>query len=468
MTITDSEARPSPVIRFVPPILILGMFVLLVRRLAAPLENSDTYFHLRLGREFLDGWSPRDPGSVSRFATGDWLPTQWLGQVTYAFFEDKFGLAGVAWLSGTVVLTFALVLVLAVRRQGSLLVASFIVPLVVIACWPALSGRPQVLSYLFTALITAAWLDTRRTGRVAWWIIPMTWVWAMVHGMWSVGVLVSVVAILGIVLDRGIERPSILKMLTVPLLSSAVAALTPVGPALYGSIVRVGSISGYFAEWAAPDFSHPTTAVAALMMVFLLCLTLRSGPVPWSRLCLVLLAGAWILYSNRTVPVGATMLAPLLAVEVSRLLPVRPPSRREVPITVGGFVLALVVLALAVPYTSIKDMHSDNEAHASVAALPPGTGLLNEWGLGGYDMWRHPHLDIVMHGYGDMFTAEEIQRNFELGALDAGWVSDLEELDVRDALLSADSRLAYALVTVLGWEELVEDDGLVHLRAPTD
>lgn len=468
MSHTDAEAHPSPVLRVVPLALILGTFAVLVRWLATPLGNTDTYFHLRLGHEFLHGWSAHDPGSVSRFATGDWRPTQWLGQVGYAFVEEQRGLAAVAWLAGAVILLFALALVLVVRHQGNIVVASVVVPLAVLACWPALSGRPQVLTYVFTALVTMAWLDTRRTGRVAWWIIPLSWVWAMSHGMWPVGVLVSAVAILGIVLDRGVARPPLLKMLLIPLFSLVAAALTPVGPGLYGSVVRVGSISGYFAEWAPPDFTRPTTAVAALMMVLLVTLSLRSGQVPWCRLCLILLAGAWLLYSNRTVPVGVTMLVPLLAVELSRITPARSPSPRDLPILFGGFAAALVALALTVTHTSSEPIHADNDAHASVATLPAGTGLLNEWGQGGYDMWRHPDLDIVMHGYGDMFTAEEIQRNYGLGALDPGWVEDLDNLDVRNALLPTDSRLAYALITLLGWEEVVQDDGLVHLRAPVD
>ena len=68
---------------------------------AMPLTNTDTYFHLRFGHEFLDGgWTLRDPGSVSSFGTNDWVPTQWLPQVVMAQLEDWFGLAGVAWFQG--------------------------------------------------------------------------------------------------------------------------------------------------------------------------------------------------------------------------------------------------------------------------------------------------------------------------------------------------------------------------------
>jgi hypothetical protein len=61
-----------------------------------PLTNTDTYFHLRFGHEFLHGWSLRHPGSVSTFATADWVPTQWLSEIVMAKTEDWFGLPGVA------------------------------------------------------------------------------------------------------------------------------------------------------------------------------------------------------------------------------------------------------------------------------------------------------------------------------------------------------------------------------------
>ena len=67
----------------------------------APLTNTDTYFHLRFGQEFLDGWSLRHPGQRQHVRDpADWVPTQWLSEIVMAKTEDWFGLAGVAWLSG--------------------------------------------------------------------------------------------------------------------------------------------------------------------------------------------------------------------------------------------------------------------------------------------------------------------------------------------------------------------------------
>ena len=52
-----------------PWVVLVGNLASLVANTARPLTNTDTYFHLRFGQEFLHGWSLRHPGSVSTFAT---------------------------------------------------------------------------------------------------------------------------------------------------------------------------------------------------------------------------------------------------------------------------------------------------------------------------------------------------------------------------------------------------------------
>ena len=47
--------------------------------------------------------------------------------------------------------------------------------------------RPQVISYLLVAVTVGAWLRTRDDGRLRWWLVPLAWVWAMLHGMWPIG-----------------------------------------------------------------------------------------------------------------------------------------------------------------------------------------------------------------------------------------------------------------------------------------
>ncbi len=101
--------------------------------------------------------------------------------------------------------------------------------------------RPQTLSFLLVAVTAAAWMRTREDGRLRWWLVPLTWVWAMVHGMWPVGIALGVVAVAGLALDRVRTRDQLGKALLVPVLSAVAAGLTPVGPALYGAVLGVGS-----------------------------------------------------------------------------------------------------------------------------------------------------------------------------------------------------------------------------------
>ena len=116
-------------------------------------------------------WSLRDPGSVSTFATADWVPTQWLPQMVMAQTEDWFGLAGVAWLSGLLVpgpragrCTWAC------RRQAEPLVARRSSSLVALrACTAGLVDAAAACSATSSSSSPPrAWLRARETAGRRW------------------------------------------------------------------------------------------------------------------------------------------------------------------------------------------------------------------------------------------------------------------------------------------------------------
>ena len=105
-TIADPPSEP-PVARllaWMPYVLLAGLLLGLVRWVSPPISNADTFFHLRYGHEFLTDWSLRNPGHVSTFGQRDWVPTQWASQMLMSLSESAFGLPGVVWLTGLVVL----------------------------------------------------------------------------------------------------------------------------------------------------------------------------------------------------------------------------------------------------------------------------------------------------------------------------------------------------------------------------
>lgn len=467
-----SAAEPSSrvsraALTWLPVAVLVGCLVAVLRLAARPLANPDTYFHLRFGEELLSGrWSLRDPGSVSSFATRDWLPTQWLPQVVVAWLEEHLGLAAVAWFSGLQMVLLLAALVWVCRRHGDLVTVALVVPLTLAACSPALSMRPQVLSYALMLLVVHAWLRAAGTGRAPWVVVPLTWLWACWHGMWPFALVVGMTGLLATALHLRPRAGVLARQAGVVALCAVAAALTPVGPGLYGAVLTVSGRARYFAEWGEPDYTSVHGAVLLLLGLPAVVVGLRRTTA-WPPTLFLGLALGLALYSNRTMPLAAVTLAPLTAAALQVLLrrPVTPPGRRGQVAGAGTAVLALAVLAAVVPQTSDRPPAEDAWVAEELGALPPGTKVLNEWGDGGYVMWAHPHLDLLMHGYGDTFTTAELDRNVDIRELERGWDDLVRDTGVEVAFLRTDHPLTYALAQQ-GWRVVRSSEDVTLLEPP--
>jgi hypothetical protein len=449
-----------------PWLVLAGILVSLLVNTARPLTNTDTYFHLRFGHEFLHGWSVRSPGSVSTFATADWVPTQWLSEVVMARTEDWLGLAGVAWLSGLLQVLLFLGVYAAARDRADPLLAMPVTAVALYAMQGGLSMRPQVVSYLLTAVVVAAWVRTADDHRTRPWLVLVVWVWGMLHGMWPVALVVGVVATVGLALDRAPGRV-VVRALGLTLACAVAAAATPVGPSLYGAVVAVGDRTSFFAEWLPPDWVSWQSGAFALLLAATVVGLWRRGENSWTETLLIALAGVFAAYSVRTVPVGAAMLAPLAAGPLQAMVGRRTPvSPRERWAVLGAAALTLVALAVAVPRTSEQPLALPSWSDRELGGLPAGTKVLDDWGLGGYLMWRYPSLDLMMHGYGDTFTTTELTRNNGLLLVEDGWLHDLRVTGARVAVLRPSSLLAVRLSGEAGWRVVERSPSLELLAAP--
>jgi hypothetical protein len=468
---TERPASPDRiewVIRTVVPNLVLiAMLGIAVRQAAAALTNDDTFFHLRLGHEFLSGWSISDPGSVTTLATRDWVPTQWAGQMAMSGMDDLFGLAGVAWLAGLMFTAYIVALYVACRHMASPLTAALVTVIAFVCSTTGLSARPQMVSYLLVVVVTLAWLRTAQDRKLRWWLVPLIWVWATIHGMWPIGVAIGVVGVLGCVLDLRPGRTWLIQALSIPAMSAVAVCLTPIGPRLYLEILSVGSRSEYFKEWAAPQFTELAPLLLAALLALTLGIRLRQASLSWVHTLLLLQAGGWAIYSARTIPVAAAMLAPIAAAAIQSVQrPAEPMQRPEKLFVAGAWAASLVVLAVAVPGTSASNASHPPWADDALSDLPSGTVVLNEWDWGGYLMWKHPDLNLVMHGYGDMFTDAELDRNVDITLLKPNWDEQVESTGASVAMLDPQSSLAYALERSRGWTVVRQDDDAVLLAAP--
>lgn len=456
-------------LRWLPLLLFLGLLGVLVYLASRPLTNPDTYFHLRIGTSFLDGWSMRQPGEISAYSTREWLPTQWLFQVGIALGYRGGGLALVAWMAGALYVAYAATLYFGARRFGPASVAVFASVLAVFGSANGLSARGQVISYILVVIVTVAWLRTSDDGKARWWLIPLTWIWALAHGMWPIGIAIGIAALIGIALDRNLTRPQLGRNGAVVIGTIIAAAITPIGPGLYGAVLLVGSRGKQFTEWKPNDFTQPIPALVALMLGLLVLIVLRTDArVRWSEAALIVMAGGALLYSNRTLPIAAAMSALLLARVIGRSLPWRPPTRVEIGVIVGGCVASLACLGVVQATTDAAQPDQPEFLHAALSDLPDGTGVLTDALWGGYLLWFYPGLEPLQHGYGDAFTDEEFARMAALGAMSYGWDRELADSGVRWALLTDDSPLGAELQVRFGWQRVDGDDELQLLEAPSD
>ncbi len=480
------EGRPP----YAAPLVLVALLLFLVLRFSAlHLGNSDTWFHLVLGDRFRDGWSLAHPGGLTRFATSDWVATQWSTEVLASQVESWFGLPGVAWLFGAMFLLLVLGTYVSCRRFGRPVAVAVVTALLVFGCAPVLSARPQIVSLVLLTVTVAAWLRTAEDGRARWWLVPMTWVWATAHGLWSAGVLLGLVCWVGLLLDRRATGRRALALLAVPLLSLAATLVTPVGPALLSSQLAVSARTSLIREWGPTDFRTVPALAVALMIAWVVVLWARHGGVTWTRLLLLLLAGGWALLVTRTVSLAAVVVAPLLVEALERSLagartPERPeqPAQPESPAEsrtrpptmargerVGLGVLAvayLVALAVAAPQAADAPADVPEALAPLLVALPAGSAVLVEDGLGGWVEWRAPGVEPVIDGLLDAYPVAYIRDFFTMTAVEPGWEGFVERTGARDAVLQADSALTLALRERLHWRVVGRDGDYAYLVAP--
>jgi hypothetical protein len=459
----------------IPTWMPLTAFVLLVvgvaRGAANPISDPDAWWHLRVGREIWSGnWSLTDTGSMSSFATEEWIPRDWIPQLVASKFEDWFGLPGVAWLYGAALVGFVVCGYLACRRQADPLPALLATTLATIGANDSLSQRPQLVSFILMFVFTSAWLQSAQDLKPRWWLVPLTWLWACSHGMWYCGIAVGVAVVAGLVLDRRVTRAQVKRLAAVPVLGILVAALTPAGPGLLLTAFETSGKWDFVTEWGAPSFLS-TAPAATIGMVLLVALSWarRATRISWTSLGLLLLATAWALMAARTVALAAVLMAPIVAGVIQSWLyggaPDRP-RRSELLTVTAAAVTCLVGLAVAVPATASSAGGVPDRLSAQMDRMPPGTPILNEYTLGGWLHWRHPELQTVIDGFTDGYSLSDLQEYGTVVSVAPGWEEYVEDRGLRTALLPADSPLAFALTDRLGWTELGEDEGFVLLRAP--
>jgi hypothetical protein len=452
------------------PLLVLAVFPLAALRARfGPVGDPDAFWHILAGRHVLDGGSFAGPDPFGTFTRGTWILHEWLPEVGMAWFEAHFGLPGVAWLGFVGILGIFVAVHAACRTQADPL------PAVVAAVvgWVGASGsmgpRPQLVSLVLLAVTVGAWLRTVEDGRVRWWLVPLTWLWACSHGLWLAGPAVGLVVVAGLAIDSVGRRAMLRRQGWVPLASVLVGALTPVGPRLLTTPGQVSGYARFVLEWNPPSIRSPyVLATAAMLAAVVAGWARRPSRVRPHVVGLWLVALVSTLVYARTVALGAVIVAPLFADTCQRLVGARAQAGRRVErVTVGaGAAVALVVAALVARGMSGQPEGMPTGLTARLDALPRGTVVLDDYALGGWLLWREAGLRPVVDPRTELYDPGYLDRYATSLAAAPGWLGFVESTAASAAVLPAASPLGEALVQVREWRVVGEADGYRLLVAP--
>lgn len=450
------------------PVGLLALLPLLaVRQLVRPVDDPDIFWHLRMGAYVLAEHTVRGPDPFSSFADQPLVLHEWPLEVVFTGVERVAGFAGLVVLQALLPVLLLLALHGLARRVAPPLVAA---PVAVLA-WIGTSGtfalRPQLVSFALLALALGAWLATARDDRARWWLVPLTWVWAALHGLWVTGPAVGGLVLLGMLLDDPARWRRLLRPALVLLASVAVAGLTPLGPSLIlKPFTQASAYAGFVTEWTTPTLTDPFSLATVGLLVVAVVGWARHWVRPtWPELLLWLAAlGAALLYA-RTVAVGAVIVVPLAARALASRLPEREPllRRREVGVLAAGAVALLVVASLLAPRVTGHEAPYPTRLDAALDALPAGTRVLNTYEVGGWLLWRHVGLSPYADGRTDPYSPAHLRRYADLVAARPGWAEHLREDRVQAVLVGSGTPLVRALSTDPGWRTVGSDAGYTLL-----
>lgn len=316
--------------------------------LLAGLSTTDLAYHLRAGGDMLDGLGiPRTDTWTYTVAGRPWHDQQWLAQVALAGVYRLGGWVGLAVLRALLVGAIFGLVALAARRRGAdartatiLAIAAFVVSAV------ALALRPQLLGMLLFAVVLLVVVERHR--RPSWLLttVPITIVWANLHGSFVMAPLLLGLAWVEDVVEG---RPTPHRMLIVAIAAAVAAVVNPWGLDVWTYAIGLmadPSVTARVTEWQPTglrDVPGVLFFVSACAMVVLLAR--RGRTTSWPTLLLLGVFFALGVYAVR----GVAWWPLVAAIAAAGLLPVaRSPTPTDVSRPVLGRLNAAVVGAVAV------------------------------------------------------------------------------------------------------------------------
>jgi hypothetical protein len=488
-------------------ILFIAVFAMAAR---AP-ADSDTWWHLQAGRVTLESGRILQTDVFSHTRQGQpWVNHSWLSQVILYLLFHCFRYFGLGLFQALVV-TLAFACVYA-QMEGDGFTRAFIVILAAAASAVVWIARPQLLSFLLTAVLCYLLYLYKWRGVNRLWLVPPLFVlWANLHAGYALGFIVLAGFIAGEVLNhllallsppaRGEGEDPVVPWrgvglgLLISLLSFLCLLLNPNTTRMwvyYLDTVRIGVLQDFIQEWRSPDF-HPlyTQPFIWLLLATLAAVGLSGRRVDGVDLALVAGFAYASLLAGRNIGPFALVAAPVLSRHtrptVERWLSAArawgwlgPPRRASRPPSTGLAILNWLLLALMLVAAGVKaylplrtGFNLDHERCTLPAGAvewiqeqqPPGP-MFNSYNWGGYLIWHlWPDYRVFVDGRTDLYGDELLGEYLKVRFAQPGFQEVLDDYGVNFVLTEADGFTANFLALDDGWTLAYSDDiAVIYVR----
>lgn len=445
-----------------------------------PLNDPDFWFHLKSGEYILRNhtFPTTDPFSFT-FYGQHWIVHGWMTSALFYVVQSRLGF-------GALIFLFALLITLTFwfvwrRCHAHPFVAGFAILLGVVSVSTNIGVRPRVFTLLLTSVFLLVLENyARRGGRMIWILIPLTALWANLHGGFFFGPAFIALAMAGLVLDKWFGDVAVdlwqrLRVLAVVLLGSVLAILAnPYGVEMLFVPIRVLQTTVYkdaVVDWLSPDFHRPE--VFPVLLLFLLTTAaLALSPVrPKPSELLFFIVTLYLSFNaQRNLAIFTLVAVPLFASyaqhwlnanELRRFFQDSLLSRKSA----FGLVLLLPLILFAAKlkatvYGEFRQQTMDVPIKA-VEYLKqnpiPGNTFTDPNIWSNYLLWALPSNPIFIDGR-DVYTEQFTREYLSITSGRSDWHEAFDRYGVRVAIVGPRSLLARKLRVATDWQRVYEDE----------
>jgi hypothetical protein len=471
------------------PRLVMAITFVLLFAMAARLPvETDLWWHLRAGdwvwagKGFIYG----DPFSFTK-AGAPWINHSWGAQQIMTALYNGFGgylrggdgALGV-WMALTAVagLWFANRCVL----EGHVFARAFLLILAGVTASVYWSPRPQMFSYLFSAiLLYVLHLYRRKNIDRLWLLLPLMALWANLHGGFSIGFILLFVFIAGEIVGRffapqeGLSWRQIGKVALVTLGCVFALLLNPNGALIWRvpfETFGIGVLQQYIREWASPDFHMVSVWPFAFMILGTVALLgLSDMRLAWYEIALFCGTAFLALYSGRNISIFALVATPIVIQAFTAWLhsmglrerkPIRPRGATLILnyallLTIAGGVGLFAMVNLSP--ISLRKTYEESMPVKAAEVLNKANlsgNMFNSYNWGGFLVYFAPNYPVFVDGRTDLY-GDVLLREWLNTASGINWRETFQKWQIQIVVIEPDSALANILRTEPGWQLLHED-----------